>query len=111
MAEADEVVSLPARLPATVRLQRGMSLTPNEMRMLKEKTGRSLTELLGGDLEDLDAAPDRMQALVWVELRRQGFDPSWEDAGDIVPEFVEQEPDPTSGGRSPSSPASVDSGG
>lgn len=104
-----EPVSLP-RLPHSVQLDAGMALTPNEMRTLKEKTGRSLNELLGGDAEDMDAAPDRIQALVWIQLRRNGHDPSWEDAGDVLPEYETVEPDPTSDGRSNSSSTSAASG-
>lgn len=74
------------------------SLTPNEMRALKDASGRTLTELLGGDPEDLDAGPDRVQALLWVALRRSGHDVSWEDAGDVRPDFTPAPPDPTNGG-------------
>lgn len=92
-------VALPRKLPTTVRLSQGMSLTPNEMRTLKEKTGRTLTELLGGDLDDMDEAPDRIQSLIWVELRRQGFDIDWEDAGNVAPDFAtEEDADPTNAG-------------
>ena len=55
------LATMPRKLPDTVRISRGMSLSPNEMRTLKEKTGRTLTELLGGDLDDMDEAPDRIQ--------------------------------------------------
>jgi hypothetical protein len=109
MAETDKLSVL--RVPATVRLERGMSLTPNEMRQLKQSTGRPLNELLGGDMDDMDAAPDRIQSLVWVALRRDGWELSWEQAGDVLPEFVEEPPDPSSGERSPSSPGSAGSGG
>ena len=106
-----DVAQLPRPLPDTVRISRGMSLSPNEMRTLKEKTGRTLTELLGGDLDDMDEAPDRIQSLVWIELRRMGYDVDWEAAGDVRPEFAEPEPpDPTSGEHSTSSPASAASG-
>lgn len=37
-----------------------------------------------GTDEDERLIPDRMQALVWVALRRAGHLPSWEDAGDVV---------------------------
>jgi hypothetical protein len=83
-----------AALPTSVRIKPGMSLTPNEMRRLKDCTGRTLTELLGGDAENLDEAPDRIQALVWVQLRRDGFDPSWAEAGDVLPDYAQQAPDP-----------------
>ena len=109
MAEA-ELTKLPRQLPASVRISAGMTMTPNEMRMLKEKTGKSLTELLGGDMEDMDGAPDRIQSLVWIELRRQGYDIEWEQAGDVLPELEEAVPDPTSGESSTTSPPSATTG-
>ena len=78
-------------------------LRPNEMRVLKAQTGRTLQELLGpeGDEED------RLQLLIWLELRRQGFEPSWEEAGDVAV-TVEQKPaDPTNGEPSETSPPSA----
>ena len=106
-----QLTSLPRPLPATVRIEQGTSLSPNEMRTLKELTGRSLTELLGGDIDDIDQAPDRIQSLVWVELRRQGYEVTWEQAGDVRPEFVAADPDPTNAGPSTSSPGSAATGG
>ena len=50
-----------------------------------------------------------MQTIVWVKLRRDGhLDLTWEEAGDMVVEFVAA--DPTSGGPSTSSPPSAASG-
>lgn len=80
-------------LPQTIRVVR--SMTPNEMRALKECTGRPLSDLLGGDPEDMDLAPDRLQAMAWVALRRAGYDASWEDAGNVMPDVSEATPDPT----------------
>jgi hypothetical protein len=70
-------------------------MTPNEMRALKAHTGRPLSELLGGDPNDMDLAPDRMQSMVWIALRREGYDVSWEQAGDVLPDMTEFAPDPT----------------
>ena len=72
-----------------------MTMTPNEMRALKEKTGKTLTELLGGDAEDIDQAPDRIQSLVWVELRRQGYDVRVGRGRGRDPDMEEEVPDPT----------------
>ena len=105
------VEHLTRTLPQSVRLDPGMALTPNEMRTLKDVTGRTLNDLLGGDAEDMDAAPDRLQALVWIQLRRDGVDASWEEAGDILPDLSGVVPDPTSNGLSSSSSASAASGG
>lgn len=83
----------------------GLRLSPNEMRTLKEATGRTLEALLGEEAE----MADRTQTIVWVRLRRDGHpDVTWEEAGDVVVEFVAA--DPTSGGPSTSSPGSADSG-
>ena len=97
-------------LPERVRVKRGMTMTPNEMRVLKEKTGKTLTELLGGDAEDIDQAPDRIQSLVWIELRRQGYEMEWDDVGDVIPDMEEEPPDPTPTAPSPTSPPSATSG-
>jgi hypothetical protein len=87
-------VSLPRSLPAEIVVAQQM--TPNEMRALKAQTGLSLQELLGGDAEDMDRAPDRLQALVWVALRRAGYEGvSWDDAGDVAAVTAPEAPDPT----------------
>jgi hypothetical protein len=93
MANADPVVSLPRPLPASIRVAQDM--TPNELRSLKEQTGRPLSDLIGGDPEDMDKAPDRIQSLVWIALRRAGYDCTWEQAGDVRPDMTEAQPDPT----------------
>ena len=104
------VAQLMQPLPESVRITQGMTMTPNEMRLLREKTGKTLQELLGGDPEDMDAAPDRIQALVWVQLRRLGHECEWEEAGDVLPEMGEAEPDPSETGPSATSPPSATSG-
>lgn len=88
-------------LPRSIRV--ASSMTPNEMRALKQETGRPLSDLLGGDPEDMDLAPDRIQSLVWVALRRDGHHVSWEDAGDVLPDMTEVTPDPTNTASSNSS--------
>ena len=99
MATPEKVTEL-RPLPATVAISQAMSLTPNDMRQLKAETGQPLSELLGGgDAEDLDAAPDRIQALVWIQLRRNGYAPSWDEAGDVAPDFTPEAVDPSNGGR------------
>lgn len=93
-----------------VRIRVDGTMTPNEMRALKHATGRSLTELMGGDPEDLELAPDRLQSLVWVALRRAGHDVSWEQAGDVLPDMEAPAPDPTLTASSNSSSTSAGSG-
>jgi hypothetical protein len=97
MAEANpQVVNLPRTLPSEIVV--GTQLTPNEMRALKAHTGRTLQDLIGGDAEDMDKAPDRLQALVWVALRRAGYqDVTFDEAGDVaaITETPELDPTPT----------------
>jgi hypothetical protein len=94
MAETDpHVTHLPGSLPDQITVATNM--TPNEMRALKRLTGRPLQDLLGGDPEDMDKAPDRLQALAWVALRRAGYDVNWDQAGDVAAVTDEPEPDPT----------------
>ena len=40
-------------------------------------------------------APDRMQAMVWCGLRRAGYEPTWEQAGDVSPDTDEVPVDPS----------------
>ena len=92
----------PRELPSELVLSpdsMSMRLTTNEMRMIRQATGKSL-----GDLE----SEENTQVAVFSKLRREGFDLTWEQAGDIVVEF--RALDPTSGGPSTSSPPSADSG-
>ena len=109
---SEPVTKLTTRaLPETVRITRGMQLTPNEMRTLREKTGQSLTDLLGGDTDDMDAAPDRIQSLIWVQLRRQGYtEIEWDEVGDVIPEIEDEPADPTKPESSATSPPSASSG-
>lgn len=105
MEEPERVTTM---LPSSVVVtdQPDMRLTPNQMRALKAETGKTLEDLMG---EGADEA-DRLQAMVWLELRRQGYSAAWDEIGDVAVEFKPSEPDPTSGERSTSSPPSADSG-
>jgi hypothetical protein len=93
MADPDRVVNLPRSLPDQIRV--AQDFTPNELRALKQETGRDLSELLGGDPEDMDKAPDRIQSLVWIALRRAGYECTWIEAGDVRPDMTEMVVDPT----------------
>jgi hypothetical protein len=98
MAEAD-LVPMPERpppLPESVDVDPNsmdIRLAPNELRLLKAETGKTMAELLGEDAEDAD----RFQVTIWLKLRRLGHRPSYADCGDIAVAFVAEPPDPTSG--------------
>ena len=97
--EMPEMVTInPASLPRH---------TPNEVRLLKQMTGKTYTELAGEDA----AREDQEQVMLWVALRRLGYEPTWEEAGDVVLDFNTPPADPTSGESSTSSPPSAGSGG
>jgi hypothetical protein len=111
MAESEPVAQLRKQhdpLPEVIEFDTSAGMpphSPRETSMLKEMTGRSFQELAG---ENADAG-DREQVLVWFKLRRLGFEPSWEEAGDVLIDYVT--PNPPSGGDSTSSPPSAGSGG
>jgi len=72
-------------VPAFVELEQGGALgfTPNELRLLKATTGKSL-----GDMDEADTT----QVAVWVKLRRAGLDVSWERCGDVEVRYVPVDP-------------------
>ena len=91
------------QLPTTVRVGGTPRLTPNELRMLKVTTGRTLQELFADEA-------DAMQAMVWVKLRREGFSVSWDQAGDVEADMADAPVDPMNAPDSLTLPRSVDSG-
>ena len=70
----------------------GFRLSPNQIRALKAETGKTLTELMGDDADDAD----RMQSMVWLQLRREGRTVKWDECGDVAVDYEEALPDPTS---------------
>ena len=66
-------------------------------------TGRNIAELTAED----EGEAERL--LVWFTLRRLGFDPTWEEAGDVLVNYVTPDPPTVSG--STSSPPSATTGG
>ena len=78
----------------TVSQTPDIRFTPNEMRRMKDQTGRTMTQLMGEDAPE----EDRLQAMVWLQLQRDGFDPTWDEAGDVAIRFEVDVPDPTKNG-------------
>lgn len=78
-------MSEPNGVPAFVELMQGGALgfTPNELRLLKLTTGKTLQEM--------DEA-DTTQVAVWVKLRREGHDVSWDRCGDVEVRYVPVDP-------------------
>jgi hypothetical protein len=82
---------------------------PGTQRLLKAQTGRAWQELMA---EDGDSA-DRFQTIVWVKLRRDFPDLTWQecDGVDLIIDDTPGRPDPTNPPVSTTSPSSADSGG
>jgi hypothetical protein len=95
-------------LPETIRITANTAprVTPNQMRLLRAETGKTMEEVFG----DKASEEDRLQAVIWLELRRQGYNASWDDAGDVGFEPVDEPPDPTSTGNSTGSLRSAATG-
>jgi hypothetical protein len=102
VSEAPASSSNGQQLPREVLVGTTPRMSPNEMRVLKAQTGRTLESIMG---DEADAA----QALVWLELRRQGYSPTWDQAADVFAVY-EAAADPTTAAGSTSSPRSAISG-
>jgi len=94
MADAEVKTRLPQSIPVA------RNLTPNEMRALKVATGRPLSEILSDDPDRID---DGMQAMVWIALRRAGYEVTWDEAGDVAGDTTAIPVDPTNGATSTAS--------
>lgn len=76
-------------VPASIQVTAQPRLSPNELRLLKAVTGKSLGELFGDEA-------DAMQAMVYLRLRRDGYSLSWDEAGDVQADMAPEVPaDPT----------------
>jgi len=76
-------------LPSHVIVRGTPRFSANQLRTLQALTGQPMDRVMN------DPA-SVVQAFAWFELRREGFDPSWDEAGDMPIEFAEDMPDPSS---------------
>ena len=110
---AESVLNLPSphsQLPEVVELYREdfaqMGFTGRELAAIKERTGKSLSEVLDDEHSD-----DRFLVFAWLKLRREGYRLEWDDMLDIVVKIKPSESlDPTNAGRSETSPPSATTG-
>jgi hypothetical protein len=75
-------------LPAFVVVKGTPRFSANQLRTLAAVTGMPMDRVMN------DPA-NVMQAFAWFELRKEGYEPSWEQAGDVPIEFENETPDPT----------------
>jgi hypothetical protein len=103
----------PRVLPEAVTLSAAVARripSPGTQRALRAQTGRSFDDLCG---EAADGA-DRIQTLIWMQLRKSIPDLHWEECEDVegIPEEEPSRPaDPTQLSEPGSLPASAASGG
>ena len=110
MAQPERFVTpVPEPLPAEVEIDLSSPMVPHtsaEITMLKVMTGKRYQELVGEGADD----GERFQVMVWLRLRRLGFQPTWAEAGDVVIKWVNVPEDPTNAADLTTLPASVVSG-
>jgi hypothetical protein len=75
-------------LPDHLVVRGAPRFSANELRQIRAVSGKSMEQLL----ED---GADVIQANAYTMLRKQGFQLTWEEAGDIPVEFQEDSPDPS----------------
>ena len=102
MAETRVKKKIPAQLeidPTSMPLH-----TPREMSLLAAMSGKQFQEL-GGENAD---PGDREAMLAWFTLRRLGFEPTWDEACDVLIDY--KLPNPPNGDEPRNSPPSAVSG-
>jgi len=97
------VRAVPNPLPSVVQIGSNTRLrfTPRELRMIREQTGQTLTDLMQDEPLTLSA---------WLSLRRNGYpDVRWDELDDVEMELVasEETRDPLPGPPSTTSPPSA----
>jgi len=56
-----------------------MRFTPRELRLIREHTGRSYSQIMGDESSD-----DRFTVAAWLKARRDGTDIAWDDMDDVL---------------------------
>ena len=95
MADTD-VVRLPEpraniKLPELIDLDMDEGMpphSPRELSMLRASTGKGFQDLIGPDALD----EDRERVLIWFKLRRLGYEPTWEEAEEVLINYVQPNP-------------------
>ena len=82
-----EALTTSTGLPTTIELDPAAGMppySPRELSLIEEYTGK--------DFDKISSGGDRMRVMVWLHLRRLGFDPSWEDAAEVLIEHPTPNP-------------------
>jgi len=104
--EAHDAHVTPGELPESIEADpNNIVLSPNEMRALRAATGRPMSDIFTDEADE-----DAMQAVVWLTLRRAGYRPTWDEAGDVGLRATVAQSDPTPTDTSQTSRLSAISG-
>lgn len=90
-------------MPTALNIDPRARFSPNQLRHIRAATGLPLETVMGDEA-------NIFQALIYLKLRGQGFDPSWEACGDVEVILEDQTEDPTSAVIATASPPSVTTG-
>jgi hypothetical protein len=102
---ADTALAAPTEVVLSTTEVSKPRFTPRELRLIREQTGRSFTQIMADDDSD-----DRFVVFAWLKLRRDGHDLEWADLDDVVISLTTAEPDPTNGRPPTISPPSAATG-
>lgn len=75
-------------LPEFVAIKGTPRFSANQLRQLQAVTGMTMEQVMNDQASV-------MQAFAWFQLRKDGYEVSWADAGDIPIQFDDVPADPT----------------
>jgi len=108
MSAAEPPLRSVPRLPESVRIDAKNPIpphSPRELAIIEDGSGLTFQELVGEDARH----SNRERVMVFLALRRLGFEPTWDDTLDVMVDYVA--PDPPSAAPPTTSPPSATSGG
>lgn len=98
--ENPEHVTRLARVPDSVKLtgETEIAFTPRELKMVREATGRSWSQIMSDEEDD-----EKFAVLAWLRLRREGHQIDYAQMEDVIIRIqADEDLDPTKSGRSKS---------
>jgi hypothetical protein len=93
MAETNGTLGMAEQAEITLDIKDlDMRFTPRELRLIREHTGRSYSQIMADEESD-----DRFTVAAWLKARRDGQDIGWEDMDDVLISITNTGVDPTTG--------------
>lgn len=75
-------------LPEAVYVSNAARFTPNQLRQVRAVSGIPLEQVMGDEA-------NVFQAMIYFKLTREGYEPTWEDCGNVYAILEEEPEDPT----------------